>query len=295
MLHPTERITAILLVAFIVTAVPTTAQSEIGERTIAGGSYIRYLPANPRNILVIAHGSIGANDTAIKLANKFLRRWTRFADETDMLLIAPAFDRANYQVGHGGYRGLFGRNIGADEFVLDAVRVEALNAGVDSGRFYLYGHSAGGQFAVRFLVRHSNLLNGVVLSAPGRYAFPNPQAPWPYGMGRLQREISWPGRSQPQRVDIRSDTNAWRLATRIPTTVVVGAQDLEPQPERPGHRGSTRVDLAIAWVYDMKQLNRAAPYRTMLVDGIGHSSKRLTPHAQQALRDQLSAATTSPP
>jgi pimeloyl-ACP methyl ester carboxylesterase len=80
----------------------------------------------------------------------------------------------------GGYRALAGKEIGADELVDGIVGQYRAQLGGEE-RFYLYGHSAGGQFAGRYAVRHPDHLKALVLSAPGRYAFPDPQAPWPYG------------------------------------------------------------------------------------------------------------------
>src|SRR6185295_2017273 len=61
------------------------------------GEYVQYLPRRPpKGILVIAHGSVeeeGAGEADIrKLAQTFLQRWTRFADEHALIAVAPLFD-----------------------------------------------------------------------------------------------------------------------------------------------------------------------------------------------------------
>jgi poly(3-hydroxybutyrate) depolymerase len=264
-------------------------------RTLPHGEYMQYLPRRaPKGILVIAHGSSeeeSAGEADIrKLAETFLRRWVRFADEHGLIAVAPLFDHTfgswirEPGIALGGYRGLAGKEIGADEFV-DRI-VEQYRAQLDGEeRFYLYGHSAGGQFAGRYAVRHPDHLKALVLSAPGRYAFPDPQAPWPYG----QKETTV--RTGPQGVSqtIRPDRDGWRRAAALPITVVVGSVDTEPQPVRPAHVGTTRVGYAHQWVDAMTLLAPAGQSRIRLivVPRVGHSSAGLTPACQRALAEQL--------
>jgi hypothetical protein len=89
-----------------------------------------------------------------------------------------------------------------------------------------------------------------VLSAPGRYAFPDPQAPWPYG----QKEVTVRAGPQGLSQTIRPDPAGWRRAAALPITVVVGSADTEPQPVRPAHVGTTRVGYARQWVDAMTPL-----------------------------------------
>lgn len=49
-------------------------------------------------------------------------------------------------------------------------------------RFHLYGHSGGGQFVARFTIFYPELLNKVVTSSGGSYAFPNRDKDYPYGL-----------------------------------------------------------------------------------------------------------------
>lgn len=58
---------------------------------------MQYLPRGaPRGILVIAHGSVEEESSGevdiCKLADMFLRRWVRFADEHALIAVAPLFD-----------------------------------------------------------------------------------------------------------------------------------------------------------------------------------------------------------
>ena len=83
------------------------------------GEYYQYIPTGlnqQSQILVVVHGSLEDGKPATYLADKFIRRWIAFAEEKNLIVISPAFDRKNYQA-YGGYRGLFGREVGADDFV----------------------------------------------------------------------------------------------------------------------------------------------------------------------------------
>lgn len=288
---------AVLLAVAVPAGAPGPAEAQADERStvlhkkLVHGEYVQYLPRQaPKGILVIAHGSTEAGEDVAKLAETFLQRWVKFADEHRLVAVAPVFD-ANFGswekepgIALGGYRGLAGKQIGADEFVHHILEQYRHQVGSD-GRFYLYGHSAGAQFAGRYAIRHPDRLRAAVLSAPGRYAFPDPGAPWPYG----QKEVSVRANpSEPARM-IRPDPEGWRKAAALPITVVVGTADTEPQPSRPGHLGKTRVEFAQQWV---EAMTRVAPQggtrvRLLTVPRVGHDSARLTSACQEVLARHL--------
>jgi hypothetical protein len=175
------------LLAFVAHGCASTSSGPSGDehgrivlKALPHGEYAQYLPRRaPKGILVIAHGSVeeeGSGESDIrKLAETFLQRWTRFADEHALIAVAPLFD-----------------------------------------------HNFGSW------IREPGIVP--VLSAPGRYAFPDPQAPWPYG----QKEVTVQGTPRL----IRSDPEGWRRAAALPITVVVGSADTEPR--RHGPPTSTR-------------------------------------------------------
>ena len=237
--------------------------------------------------LIIAHGMPGEDETAVEASEVFIKRWTAFADEHKLVLIAPAFDEARYRKAYGGYRGLFGRDIGADAFVERLVEFERTKTEINEQSLLLYGHSAGGQFVCRFVLQHPDRVRAAVLSAPGRYAFPDPNAPWPYGMGRFERTLHWGG-SGPnarKREIVKPDPRSFLRAATKPIAVVVGGRDLEPQPRRPAHHGANRIELARQWVREMNALAKShdekSRLRGMIVPKIGHNSRQLTPHCQK--------------
>ncbi len=283
---------------------PLVAES-IGEVTLRSnqyGDYYQYIPASytlVSNVVVIVHGSPDSNESALDTASVFINRWTDLAEEKSTILVAPAFDQRNFASktgGYGGYRSLFGREIGADEFlhmIVDGL-VESLP--FFDGRFYLYGHSAGGQFVNRYAIRHPERILSAVVSAAGRYAYPDTNAAWPYGMGRLQATTEWVDTGETEQIDVIPEALGWLLAAQLPITVVVGDMDLEPQPSKPGQIGVTRIEIGQSWVSEMNSHATANGFvgtvKFVLVPGIGHSSLSLTPVSQEEL---FSSAITEGP
>ncbi len=273
-------------------AIGTTLAEEKGKLRRLNSPYGQYyqyisntLTAKPR-ILVIVHGSLSEDVPAIDLAGRFIRRWMGTADRENLILIAPAFDKDDYQ-SYGGYRGLFGRDVGADVFVNTLVDRLVPEVPSLTGAFYLYGHSAGGQFTIRYCVRHPDRIVKAVASAPGRYAFPDPSAPWPYGAGHFERKMKYGNPAYSKYVRIDPDYDGWVRASQLPITIVVGSNDTGEQPKRPGHRGRTRIALAMNWAEDMNTLARyrgkTGRVRVKVIEGIGHNSERLTPHCVSEL------------
>jgi pimeloyl-ACP methyl ester carboxylesterase len=255
------------------------------------GDYYLYEPSKPAgHVLVLAHGTRPKSDTAQEWALENLKPWLDFADQQGLLLIAPVFDDArfgNRTGGYGGYRGLFGKLVPADRFVIDLARRHAVSS---DARFLMYGHSAGGQFAVRFVVRHPDLVNFALAGAPGRFSYPTKEARWPYGAGALNRTIEWAD-GRRQQVRVTGDLRAYaRAAGRI--HVLVGSEDLKPQPERPAHKGRTRVALAQSWTEAMnrhaKRFGRSDTVALTVLPGLGHRFGPLAEAAQSILRQKLS-------
>jgi len=255
------------------------------------GSYLRYVPeGRPNALLVIVHGTIGQDEPALRAAESFCTRWTDLADQHQIVLLAPAFDQENFG-GHagpgGGYRGLFGRDVGADVFVnaiVDDTR-DALPALPE--KFGLYGHSAGGQFVSRYLVMHPERVAAAVISAAGTFAFPDPDVAWTNGMKPLRRRIRWSDDEPWRTIEIIPDPDGWVKASQIPITVVVGEEDTDEIKAIAGNPGRSHVERAKAWVRAMNTLardhNQTSRVQFVQVPGVGHNSAKLTPICQRAI------------
>lgn len=255
-----------------------------------------FIPSAAIRILVLAHGfpwpdgSRSDGDLAA-YAQQAVDRWSSFAEAHHALIIAPVFGGRDF----GGYRALFGRRTDAHQFVNDTVdEVGSRHIPGFSGRFSLHGHSAGAQFAGRYLVTHPSRLEEVVLSAPGAYAFPDPALPWPDGMGAVVRdELSGSvddGKAADQAAGslYTPEPSGWlAAASEVSACVLVGSCDTAPQAPEPGQQGSTRIERAIAWVSKMEEHavknGRTPKVQLIQAEGLDHDEPAMAIPAQEIL------------
>jgi pimeloyl-ACP methyl ester carboxylesterase len=255
-----------------------------------------FIAGTPARILVLAHGfpwpdGSKTDDELARYAQESVERWTAFAAAHHAIVVAPTFGGRDF----GGYRALFGRSIDADEFVNALVdEVGGKHIPRFSGRFSLHGHSAGGQFAARYLVTHPERLEAVVLSAPGAYPFPDPSLAWPNGMAAVVRdELSGSpedGKASDQAAGsvYRPRPSGWlAAASEVPVNVLVGSRDTEPQWAEPGQPGSTRIERATAWVRSMREHAEASGRTPMIqfvqAQGLDHDEASMAVPAQEIL------------
>lgn len=255
-----------------------------------------FIASAPVRILVLAHGfpwldGSKSDDELATYAQEAVERWTAFAEAQHAIVVAPAFGGSDF----GGYRALFGRSIDADEFVNALVdEVGGKHIPHFSGRFSLHGHSAGGQFAARYLVTHPERLETVVLSAPGAYPFPDPSLAWPNGMAAVVRdELSGSpddGKASDQAagsVYIPRPSGWLAAASEVSVSVLVGSRDTESQWAEPGQPGSTRIERAIAWVSSMRQHAEISGRTPMIhfvqAQGLDHDEASMAVPAQEIL------------
>ena len=111
---------------------PTQYESgQIIEVLDAYGTFFVYAPnPSPKSpeILVLIHGTPAETETPEETAYYYTYNWRNFAERQGYILVVPAFNQADFSSRHGeitdsltGYRGLFGRKIDADEWVLRLV------------------------------------------------------------------------------------------------------------------------------------------------------------------------------
>jgi len=265
----------------------------------AFGTFYAYVPTTvpeKPEILVLVHGTPQEGETAESSAEFLVTTWIDFAEEQGFILIAPTFNQEDFSSRLGdhalsGYRGLFGREIGADEWVLRLVAAYQEAIGSTDERFYLYGHSAGGQFTGRFLVTHPKAVRAAVISSAATYPQPTAEVAWPFGMGELHADIEWDP-DNVKHVDIVPDKETWLAATQVSLTVIVGLNDTGKLPAHliPGQRGDNRYVIARNWVQDMATFAEAngleSRFRLEIIPGIGHSMTGLMPYSQEALVSQ---------
>jgi len=276
----------------------TIEPGQLSKGNDSFGIYYTYMPINlPQQpeILVLVHGTPPKDGTAESNTEYYITSWMDFAEEQGYILIAPVFNQENFSSRLGdhalsGYRGLFGREIGADEWVLRLVRAHQQAVGLANDGFYLYGHSAGGQFVARFLVTHPEYIKKAIITSAATYPQPNPEVAWPFGLGEIHTEIEWDAETVIP-VDIVPDHWTWLAATQIPLTVIVGLDDTAELPTYliPGQKGKNRYTIAQNWINDMATFAETyglqSRFQLELIPGVGHSMSGLIPYSQQAFRD----------
>ena len=277
---------------------PPTAHEpgQLMEQEDLFGVFYTYVPTTvpeKPEILVVIHGTPPKNDTAEADAKYYAASWMDFAEEQGLILITPTFNQEDFSSRRGdqalsGYRGLFGREIGADEWVLRLVNAYQQAFGAENEPFYLYGHSAGGQFTGRFLVTHPESVKLAVITAAATYPQPNIEVAWPFGLGELHTDVEWDSDTITE-VDVVPDKQKWLAATQVPLTVIVGLDDTAELPLEyiPGQKGRNRFTIAQNWIEHMSAFaaenGLESRFRISIVAGIGHSMSGLLPYSQEAL------------
>jgi alpha-beta hydrolase superfamily lysophospholipase len=227
-----------------------------------------FVPARPARLLVLAPGHpwVDGERTDAQLldyAREAVGRWRSFAVTHGAVLVAPVFGTRYPDFRAGGAAGYVSS-------LVDDLLAQHL-PGTD-GRFAVHGHSAGAQFAARYLAARPERLTDAVLSAPAEYAMPAPDVPWPRGMAGAPPGADW-----------------LAAATRVRVVVLAGTNDTEPQQPAAGHVDAGRFARAEAYVAAMQRLaaerGTAPSVAFRPVAGLDHDEAALAVPAQEALTD----------
>ena len=253
----------------------------IAPRHDAFGEWLQYVPNDidlaSARVMVVIHGTNGESINEIegepltagfRNAMKYAERqgWLALAEQENLVILTPAwedwtFANFSYPDHGGGYRGLYGRDIRADEWLHRIVDRYA-RAGVGDQRFFLIGHSAGAQFTNFYASQNHNRLLGAVTESAGRYVSPSTSDAWPDGLGPATTP----------------DGEEWNLdftpcTTGLPAVLragllraVMGSDDTERLSTLYGWRS------ALATAY-----GRTPP--TCIVPGAGHGSSAVYRHS----------------
>lgn len=239
------------------------AVGEIEKRVAPGKpgiDYYLYVPSSVRTelpILVTVHG-ISRN------ALEHVEAFVETAERRGVILVAPYFDKESFS--DFQRLGRTGRGARADEALRRILDDVASVASVDAGRFLIYGHSGGGQFAHRYAMAHPNEVARYAISAPGWYTLPDLNEKFPYGMKSV--------RSLPDVTFVADEF------LRIPGCTLVGEQDTERDEALNKARrldvsqGRNRVERAQSWVANMVTAARwrgfDTPFTLKLLPRSGH-------------------------
>jgi poly(3-hydroxybutyrate) depolymerase len=153
-------------------------------------------PGKPLTVLTYAPVNLAADSPiaflmcgASRDAQGMRQAWISHAYAHKMLLILPEFSKADYpdlayQCGH--VIDSQHRPVEPSKWTFNVIehlfdRVKEM-AGNKSTTYFIYGHSAGGQFVHRFVLFMPDARYARALAAnPGTYAMPDVDTPYPYG------------------------------------------------------------------------------------------------------------------
>lgn len=133
-------------------------------------------------LMVIIHGTGCETETYIREARKL-------ADIHHIALLAPLFpggllERNDFN----SYKLLSSQGIRYDLILLSMIEdMKQRYPGIKTDRFFMFGHSGGGQFCNRFLFAHPNRLKAVSIGAPGRPTYLNFQEDYFWGVRDFKR------------------------------------------------------------------------------------------------------------
>jgi poly(3-hydroxybutyrate) depolymerase len=204
--------------------------TEQASRVYPKQQYVLYVPKSydgsaRYRLLVVVHG-------ASRDVQEYAKQFTDFADEKRYIILAPYFppDDRFQQLGIGEKE----KTIRFDERLLGLVSEIGGRLNVEQARFDLFGFSAGGQFAHRFLYLHPERLRSVVVASPGTVTIPKERYDWPAGFGDLD-----------DLANVRVDLERVR---QVRVMLVIGRDDVDDdnlrETDEANRFGDTRVERA---------------------------------------------------
>ncbi len=134
-------------------------------------------------LLVIIHGTACATEEYVELAKKW-------SDEHNVAVLAPLFPSGVVvRDDFNAYKMMRQDGIFYDQILLNMVDdMAARYEGIEKDKFFLFGHSGGGQYVNRFLYLHPERLKACMIGAPGRPTFLDPEEDFYWGI-RNFREV----------------------------------------------------------------------------------------------------------
>jgi hypothetical protein len=213
--------------------------------------------------------------------------WIEPADRYRFLVIAPRFDAENWGRGAYSYSSVVGRDgtrydpslwsYSVIEHLFDALKQATGNT---SERYFIYGHSEGGQFVHRLVLFLPDARYAKAVAAnPGWYTMPTFAAAFPYGLGNSPATESSLGKSLGRDFvlllgDRDNDPNH-RSLRRTPQAMA---------------QGKTRFERGHSYMNEARM--RAAELKTPLrwdmqvVPGAAHQNSAMSRAAAAVLMDQ---------
>jgi hypothetical protein len=200
------------------------------------------------------------------------------ADKLGAIIVAPLFDtlrfpREAYQCGGitklGRVQESKDWTVSYIDEIVTQVRTQERNPQLP---FYLFGHSAGGQFLERLTAMKGSKALRILAANPGSHIFPTRDVPYPHGFGGLPEQMS--------------NDEALKRYLAQPLTIYLGTGDLGnkdlPDDEAAVKQGATRYERGKNCFRSAEELAKKNgwPFQWRLVEAsdIGHSAKAMYEH-----------------
>ncbi len=244
--------------------------------------YLLYIPTSADSdsqVLVVVHGFS-------RKAYKQAKAFSSLCERRGVVALVPIFTKEL----HKDYQRLGRKGKGRRvDLILHQYLTEcAYLSGADPTQIFLYGFSAGAQFAHRYLMAHPHRVSRAAVVAPGWYTFPDHTERFPFG-------------TRPSRALAGVTFNAEQFL-RIPIEVLVGELDTTDKNLRRTDRvdaqqGKTRLERARRWVAAMR--NAAVAYglpplvKLTEIQDVGHSFSAFC--ARGELVERVEKALFAPP
>lgn len=224
-----------------------------------------------RPIVIVQHGMLRNGD-------EYRDFWIPAADKHKLLVIAPTFSNGNwpgpesYNNGRVSVSGNAPRDLTRSTYALIECVVADLRASgiATCEQVYLFGHSAGGQFAHRLMSSQPhNAFYAVTASNAGWYTLPTFEYPFPEGMSDVGL----------------NEAHLVRLLA-YPMTILAGDRDIatdepnlpsEPAAQRQGpHRFARAHNYFEAGKREAQRRGVPFNWTLQVVPGIGHDGKAMS-------------------
>ena len=235
----------------------------------------RFGPDSP--IVFVMHGTKRNGKT-------YRDTWAPQSREHGFLLLVPEFPEDDYPeeaYQQGNLLDRKGKPLPPEKWTFSVIEALFDHAKALTGsrveRYYLYGHSAGGQFVHRFVLFMPKARYARAIAAnPGYYTFPTREAEYPYGLkgtptaGRIDPAVF--GRDF---VLMLGDEDTNRDDPNLRKTPQADAQGLT-RLERGKNYFRAATDLA-------EKAGAPFNWRLVTVPGVGHSDSKMSPPAAREL------------
>lgn len=150
-------------------------------------------------------------------------------------------------------------------------------------RFHLDGHSGGGQFVARFAIFHPELLNKVIASSAGTYAFPDRNKDYPYGLSMDNLEKTFGAHVNPVGIRLSPEEIDQKLNKMLDLdmTIIVGELDKTSGPSWQGKDTTEKgYNFCLAMLEEDKGLkkkgirssNKECKLKYYVMEGVGHDA-----------------------